>query len=306
MKYSAKFNRNFRHIKDIDEVILPYNAEGGDLAIFIPETFNKSQRIIVSLPTNEDVILAGIPSIQKLRNDGWNITIRLSRWAYEHTNIPTDIPFFFEEYPCNFEEVYADAESGVSDIYITESLGFCMKAVKAIKERYEVQIRAIPNIAQCSPTARTLISPMKKFWIRPEDTELYEGYIDIFELAGGVDDSRLSVVYEIYKQQQWMGNLNDLIMDFGNENTTDLIPNTGMNPHFAEMRLDCGKKCLTDSCNLCNEIGQLAREFNTVGIEVIKKRKVEQKTEEEKKAILERIRRTDNGSGTTEETVLPK
>lgn len=304
MKYSAKFNRNFRHIKDIDEVILPYNAEGGDLAIFVPETFNKSQRIIVSLPTNENVILAGIPGIQKLRNDGWNIAIRLSRWAYEHTDIPTDIPFFFEEYPRNLEEIYADAESGVSDIYITESLGFCMKAVKAIKERYEVQIRVIPNIAQCSPTARTLISPMKKFWIRPEDTELYEGYIDVFELAGGIDDSRLSVVYEIYKQQQWMGNLNDLILDFGED--TEVYPNLGMSPHFAEMRFNCGKGCLVGSCNLCDELGHLAQSFSSVGIEIVKKRKVEPKTEEQKQEIIDRLRRAEDGSGPDEETVHPE
>ena len=306
MKYSVRYTRDFRHLKTIDEIILPY-AGDADLCSFIEETFNKSQRIVVELAGSANLDSIN-PIIRKMIKDGWNIVIKISILDFKEINpiILQDIPYFFYEYPRNIEEVYDQAMHGASDVYITEFLGFCMKQLKSIKDKFGVQFRVIPNIAQCAPTARTYMSPLQKFWIRPEDTEIYEGYIDIFEIAGGEDNSRLSVVYEIYKQQQWLGNLNDLIMDFGDENTTDLIPNTGMNPHFAEMRLDCVKKCLTGSCNLCNEMGQLAREFNTVGIEVIKKRKVEQKTEEEKKAILERIRRADNGSGTTEETVLPE
>jgi len=303
MKYSAKFNRNFRHLKDIDEVILPFKAEGGDLAIFIPDTFNKSQRIVIKM-TGEDVIMAAVPSIEKLRHDGWNIAMKISFSDYEHLYLPLGVPYFFMEYPRNLEEVYTQAECGVSDIYITESLGFCMKAIKSIKEYYNVQIRVIPNIAQCTPAARNIISPMQKFFIRPEDTEMYEGYIDVFELAGGADNTRLSVVYDIYKQQQWMGNLNDLILDFGEDAET--YPNLGMSPHFAEMRFNCGKNCLLHSCNLCDELGHLAQSFSSVGIEIVKRRKVEPKTEEQKQEIMDRLRRAEDGSGSDKEIVHPE
>ena len=304
MKYSVPYNRNFRYLKEVNEVILPYEAEGGDLVSFIGDTFNKSQRIVIALAGGATLDLA-VPSARKLIKDGWNIAIKMSLANYvdEDVEVLQGIPFFFYEYPTNIEEVYAQAVRGVSDIYIVESLGFCMKQLKPIKDKFRVQFRAVPNIAQCSPTARTFMPFEQKFWIRPEDTEIYEGYIDIFELNGGVDGSRLSVVYEIYRQQQWLGNLNDIILDSEGAVT---IPNMGMNPHFAEMRFNCGKGCLTGSCNLCIEMCHLAQSFSSVGIEIIKKRKVEKKSEEEKKAIIERLRRTENGSGTTEETVLPE
>jgi hypothetical protein len=92
-------------------------------------------------------------------------------------------------------------------------------------------------------------------------------------------------------------------VDFGQEH---IVPNTGMNPHFAEMRLNCGKACLYSSCNLCNEMGNLAQKFSEVGIEVIKPRKKPERTEEEKQVILDRLKGEKHGPGSDEETLLPK
>lgn len=301
MKYCVTYNSRFRHLQEVDEIILPYSAVDGSnhegLISFIEHTFNKSQKIIIQ-PQDSYKLDKAVPAIKLLIHNGWNMAVKVN--FGEKEDLDEDLPVLFNEYPRNMEEAQAQAVAGASDIYITESLGFRLKDLQRLKELFNVQLRVIPNIAQCCPTARNYMNPMQKFFVRPEDTEIYEEYIDVFELMGGQDNTRLSVVYEIYKEQQWLGNLNDVILDFGD---TIVVPNTGMNPHFASMRLNCGKACLYTSCRLCQQMGQLAQSFNEVGIEVIKPRKKPERTEEEKKAILDRLGDI-NGSRINEETML--
>jgi hypothetical protein len=304
MKFSVEYNAKFRYLKEVDEIILPYSGKN-NIVPFIEETFDPKQRIIIQAQLDYDWIKESLfTQIKMLIHDGWNIALQIFRIddVIEAAK-EQEIPFFFMEYPRTMEEVYGFAKMGVTDIYIIEELGFRMKDLQGIKDKFGVQFRVRPNIAQCAPEAREIIDPMKKFFVRPEDIEIYEPYIDICELYGGENNSRLSVVYEIYKQEQWLGNLNDLIVDFGQEH---IVPNTGMNPHFAEMRLNCGKACLYSSCNLCNEMGNLAQKFSEVGIEVIKPRKKPERTEEEKQVILDRLKGENYGSGSDKETLLPK
>ena len=306
ISFAIKYNSRFRYIKEVDEIIIPYTAKATETELidFIEKTFNKNQKLIVEIEnSNLEKI---IPSIRFLRANGWNIFLLISYDRNFIKNI-NDIPFFFKEFPKTIEEVVSFILAGASEIYITENLGFRMKDLKQIKDKFGIKFRTFPNIAQCSHYAKAWISSMQKFFIRPEDIEIYASYIDTFEILGGIDNSRLSVAYEIYKQEQWLGNLNDLILDFnsGNENSP-IVPNTGMNPHFAEMRLNCGKACLYSSCNLCNEMGNLAQKFSEVGIEVIKPRKKPERTEEEKQVILDRLKGENYGSGSDEETVHPK
>lgn len=284
MKYCVQYNSRFRHLKEIDEVILPYEGKGDNLVEFVNETFNKSQRIIIDVAGSVNLNKI-VPSIRLLISQGWNTVILTDFEAELKEDIP-DIPFFFKVFPHSLEEVTACAVSGATDVYIVEELGFRLADLKKIKEKFNIKYRVFPNIAQSSKLAKNFIPSISKFWIRPEDTPLYEDYIDVFEILGGEDNSRLSVIYEIYKQEQWLGNLNNIILDFKD----DEIPNTGMNPHFAEMRINCGKRCMYSACNLCPQMGLLANGFNEVGLEVIKPRKKSERTEEEKQAILDRLK----------------
>ena len=128
---------------------------------------------------------------------------------------------------------------------------------------------------------------MERFWIRPEDTELYEPYVDIFEILPGQNDtSRLSVIYEIYRDRQWLGNLNDIILDF----SSPIVNNRGVNPHFGEMRLNCGKKCVVGQCNLCPQMADLANSFVEVGLEIIKKKYKPEITKEQKQKAMDKLK----------------
>ena len=153
-----------------------------------------------------------VPSIRLLISQGWNMVMLTDFKGELKEDIP-DIPFFFKVFPHSLEEVTACAVSGATDVYIVEELGFRLADLKKIKDIYKINYRVFPNIAQCSKLAKGFIPSMSKFWIRPEDTSIYENYIDVFEILGGEDNSRLSVVYEIYKQEQWLGDLNTIILD---------------------------------------------------------------------------------------------
>ena len=297
MRYCVNYNRTFRYLHEVDEIILDYKGSNTIMS-FIPELVkNKNQRIILNLDY-EIIIKDIIPYINKLIKDGYNIALKIYKDQYEDCK-DINIPFFFNAFCHTLEEIYMQCKQGVSDIYIVEELGFHIKDLQYFRQKYKVKFRIFPNIAQS--INNTFINTIECFFVRPEDTEIYEPYIDTFELLGGEDESRLSVIYEIYKGEQWLGDLGDLILDF-NERT----PNKGINPYFGEMRLNCGKKCLLNKCQICEQTSILAQKFNEVGIEIVKKRKIEPKTEEQKQEIMNRLRRAEDGSGSDEETVHPE
>ena len=310
MIYAINYARNFRYMNEVDEIILNYYSGTDTVIDFIPKLVkdNKQQRIILNiLNVKENKISAVIIYLTKLIHDGYNIAaIILDKPEIIKQFKEANIPFFFAKHASNLETVYAMAQQGVSDIYIVEELGFRVKDLQYIRTHFNVKLRVFPNIAQSAKNQ--VINGMERFWIRPEDTELYEPYIDVFELLSGEDTSRLSVVYEIYRQRQWLGKLNDLILDF----QEPIVENTGMNPHFGEMRLNCGKKCYQNKCNICQQISVLSDAFVTAGLEIIKKRynPTEELTDEEKKAKIKEIfnsikkqEEKDNGSGFNEEAL---
>ena len=131
-----------------------------------------------------------------------------------------------------------------------------------------IKIRVYPNVAQNNGYGlSTVIPDIKKFFIRPEDVEIYEKYVDIFEIWGAPE--KTSVLYEIYKQQQWLGSLKDIITGFVED-----VPNTGFMKQFALCRLNCGKKCFKGiKCNMCNLMKNISKEMTEDGFMLQTERK---------------------------------
>jgi hypothetical protein len=151
-----------------------------------------------------------------------------------------------------------------------------------------MKFRVFPDIAQVPKGSEKYINPLAKFFIRPEDVSLYEDYVDLFEIYHQGD--RTSVVYEIYKQEQWLGNLNQIILGLKCD-----IMNTSIAPHFGKCRLNCNKMCYIDKCHICPEIEKLAYAFDDAKLEIVKKRKTvaDNMTEEEKNNILTNFNKKD-------------
>lgn len=81
----------------------------------------------------------------------------------------------------------------VTDVFITEQLGFEVDKVAEIVHSKDVQVRAFPNVAQVQYEN---LDDIYKFWIRPEDVELYEDYIDVLEFFG--EPEKQKIYYDIY------------------------------------------------------------------------------------------------------------
>lgn len=169
------------------------------------------------------------------------------------------------DYPCSdWETANEFIKMGVSEIIIDGSLGFDMQSIGRFKEKHNVKIRVCPSksnsiILKDYPNADS-------FFIRPEDTDLYEGYIDIFDFTlDTTDRDRQLTLYKIYLKKECIHNLSALISTFNIED----INNKMIQDTFAKTRFNCRHVCATPfgSCHFCE------RYFHVLatGIEFLKK-----------------------------------
>lgn len=277
MKYAITYSKTFRYMKDVDEIIL-YWSDEDDIVDFVTEKFEQKQRIIVDFEDyGEEDLEEAIPVLIKLKEAHPNFSIKIDIPTHEDyidTLKEEGIPFFISTFCDNWDTVYAYVKLGVSDIYIFGALCFELKNIKHFCEFYKVKVRVLPNIAQSSEEDfPDMIPDICKFFIRPEDISTYEEFVDICELWCPLESQ--SVLYEIYKNEQWLGNLNDIISYFHIR-----VPNTGIMPYFAKARINCKKKCLKGKkCQICESALTLAQMMLEDGVEVITQRKTAADTE---------------------------
>lgn len=150
-----------------------------------------------------------------------------------------------------FYELNALKNLGVCYVRLAPPAFFKMDKVKELK----VAVRGVPNIAYDAymPQPNGIFGS----WIRPEDLDLYENYIDIIEFED-CDLAKERALYRIYKEDKaWPGELNMLISNFNYPGLNRLIPPTIL----TQRRLICGQKCQEGSaCRLCENYIKLAQE----------------------------------------------
>ena len=161
-----------------------------------------------------------------------------------------DIPFFFDSFAKDWDMVLGLLSIGVSDIYISGQIGFCLHLLKDILENEEmedVQIRAVCNAAQASFLYKEQDN-FKAFFIRPEDVEFYGQYIDVLEFNNF--SKSINTTYEIYKRGTWDADLEILI-----DRLNISVDNRNLVQPAMQERATCQRKCLTGerSCHICDE-----------------------------------------------------
>lgn len=265
MKYCVEYAKNFRYNDIIDEVIFNYNNYKNNLLEKIKEQeWKDTQRVIVRIGYNEliEEILPLLRMCKKIHN---NFTVLIDgdikNKSLEKELKKNNISFFYGNYVKTIDEVYGLIQIGVSDIYITESLAFNLAEVSPYCKSKGVNIRIIPNIAQYTVGYKCEIPDPYKFFVRPEDIEYYEPLVDVFEFIASED--RLSVLYEIYRNHLWSGDLSQLIVGFN-----EPFYNTGLVPLFGERRIKCRQKCMQEKCNLCQQMKELSDKIHNYNLEV--------------------------------------
>lgn len=255
MKYCLKWNNRCINLKNADEISIRYIEDKG-LLDFMKKYADK--RIIIRLESSA----FGDSEINKL------IAIKKQFPEYQFTvAIPDNslslalklkcdnIPFYFLKPVQDWETLnnyIINLE--VSDIDLSGALAFELPKVKRFLEKVNSKtlIRITPNIINSiSPNC----NPLQKFFIRPDDIDIYAPYIDILEFEG---IEHQDTFYKIYvKEKLFIGKLNQVIYNF-----PLAIDNMGLISYFGERRLNCGRQCLWGGrCRTCENLTSLSEKM---------------------------------------------
>ena len=292
MKYCVNYYKDFRYNDIIDEIVISYATYRDSLVDRLQEqNWKEEQRIIIDLQLGGDI--NSIPILKMCMKIHSNFAVRLD--IIQEDLIPelkdAGIPFFFTNYTDTPDEIYGMIHRGVCDVYVTESLGFSLEKISPYCKEKGVNVRIIPNIAQYKRHFRKDIPDPYKFFVRPEDVKLYDKYADVFEIIA--EDSRLSIIYEIYRNEHWDGDLKQLIAGFD-----ESFYNKGIVDYFGKERLICNQRCMQEKCTLCKQIKDLADRFKDNKLEIKTPKNKEWKNEtrsyQEAMRIVEDANSNDN------------
>lgn len=158
------------------------------------------------------------------------------------------IKYFYAIPVKTFDELKALVDCGCCDVKIDAPLTHMLDKL----DNYDITLRMCPNIAYYAHIPRK--DGVIGSWVRPEDVELYEEYIDVFEFED-CDIKKEETLYRVYAEQKnWPSDLNMLITNLDYSAMGKLVL-----PEFATARTFCEQKCLKGlHCNLCYEFLNLA------------------------------------------------
>lgn len=256
MKYCVQFYRDFRHFNEVSEIILKYGTRTPGLVEAV-QKYDVTQRVIVDLCLcDEEDFLASTEIFMKACEVHPNIAFRAMPDQFPQLRAYCEAwnrNFFYATHATTEEIIKAYIADGVSDIYLTDDLGF---SFNKLHSKYNVNFRLFLNVAQV-PNERSKEPNFNGFFIRPDDVHLYDYDNVIFEFFGPLD--RQSVLYEIYSKGKWLGDLNDLILGLNLH-----IDNRTITPGFGQARQICQHKC--GECSICDTTAHVAEMLKENGV----------------------------------------
>ena len=260
MKYCINYSNKSHIIDKVDEILIRYDKNKilELFTQFIPAHLN--QRVIVQLieEDNIDTIVNNLKKIISIYNENKDIKFDIQLPFYNQKFIEelkdTNLKYFFKAAANSWDKFTGLISQNVSDIYITDELAFELDKVAEIAHKNNIKVRIYPNIAQ---SRWDKLSDILKFFIRPEDIEMYEPYVDVCEFYGD-KAQQIDTYYKIYQEdKKWFGDLQEIIIGLDSK-----IDSRYIIPRFAEKRIKCGKDCLKGGkCEMCKRILDLSEQL---------------------------------------------
>lgn len=296
--FCLNFKRGRKYLDVVDEIIIKYHPSENLLNFLIQ---HRDQRVILDIEDKKNFFdTYGVETLAAIKinvdnPDNW--VLRLPKILDNDMSLDkdeidrlrkTNLPFFFNEYIDRWDILEGYLNLGVTDVYIVNELGFELDKVSNVAHEHNTKVRVFPNIAQSS---WFLTPDLKKFFIRPEDIEDYEKYVDVFEIFEAQEPIIAETLYKAYAiDKQWYGKLEEIIGDFHTN-----LDGRFLHPRWVGRRVKCGKKCLKGSmCDMCNTIAGLGESLEKAGIVVSKPRpEREEMSEEEKLALIKKYESGD-------------
>lgn len=260
MKYCINYSNKSHIIDKVDEILIRYDKNKilELFTQFIPAHLN--QRVIVQLmeENNIDTIVNNLKKIISIYNENKDIKFDIQLPFYNQKFMEelkdTNLKYFFKAAANSWDKFTGLISQNVSDIYITDELAFELDKVAEIAHKNNIKVRIYPNIAQ---SRWDKLSDILKFFIRPEDIEMYEPYVDVCEFYGD-KAQQIDTYYKIYQEdKKWFGDLQEIIIGLDSK-----IDSRYIIPRFAEKRIKCGKDCLKGGkCEMCKRILDLSEQL---------------------------------------------
>lgn len=260
MKYCINYSNKSHIIDKVDEILIRYDKNKilELFTQFIPAHLN--QRVIVQLieEDNIDTIVNNLKKIISIYNENKDIKFDIQLPFYNQKFIEelkdTNLKYFFKAAANSWDKFTGLISQNVSDIYITDELAFELDKVAEIAHKNNIKVRIYPNVAQ---SRWDKLSDILKFFIRPEDIEMYEPYVDVCEFYGD-KAQQIDTYYKIYQEdKKWFGDLQEIIIGLDSK-----IDSRYIIPRFAEKRIKCGKDCLKGGkCEMCKRILDLSEQL---------------------------------------------
>ena len=260
MKYCINYSNKSHIIDKVDEILIRYDKNKilELFTQFIPAHLN--QRVIVQLieENNIDTIVNNLKKIISIYNENKDIKFDIQLPFYNQKFMEelkdTNLKYFFKAAANSWDKFTGLISQNVSDIYITDELAFELDKVAEIAHKNNIKVRIYPNVAQ---SRWDKLSDILKFFIRPEDIEMYEPYVDVCEFYGD-KAQQIDTYYKIYQEdKKWFGDLQEIIIGLDSK-----IDSRYIIPRFAEKRIKCGKDCLKGGkCEMCKHILDLSEQL---------------------------------------------
>lgn len=279
MKYCINYSNKSHIIDKVDEILIRYDKNKilELFTQFIPAHLN--QRVIVQLieENNIDTIVNNLKKIISIYNENKDIKFDIQLPFYNQKFMEelkdTNLKYFFKAAANSWDKFTGLISQNVSDIYITDELAFELDKVAEIAHKNNIKVRIYPNVAQ---SRWDKLSDILKFFIRPEDIEMYEPYVDVCEFYGD-KAQQIDTYYKIYQEdKKWFGDLQEIIIGLDSK-----IDSRYIIPRFAEKRIKCGKDCLKGGkCEMCKRILDLSEQLENAHLIV----QIDKEKEEDKNA----------------------
>lgn len=268
MRYNINYipdpNQNFKYLNEVDEITIRYNYKDTSLLDFL--LLHKEQRVNIYITDAEKF----------LSNDSIELFVHIKE-KYPKLNFvlffsesekdlleevqKKGLKYFFTNYVNNWDNLHHIASLKPTDVYVVEALCFELEAVSKFLHSHGIDVRCFANVAQSSAESTPAL---KHFFIRPEDVDFYEPYIDCIDFFGhDLKDHQINTYYKIYKyDKEWYGQLKEIIIGLKSD-----IDSRFIIPAFPKHRLNCGKRCLKGRrCRICETIEETAATLEKKGV----------------------------------------
>lgn len=245
MRYSMSSRQQPEYLQKCDEIKVLWNDR--DIIFDLVEKYpDKTINLCKYMIHDDNIDWSEINTYKKLTQNNFLFGVSLIQDMREC--IKNEINFYYLKTLTTFDEVRAMQNLGANTVIIGGPIFFQMNSLQKIN----INKRVIANCAIVDELPRE--DGVVGAWIRPEDVETYEPYIDVIEFQR-VNQEQERALFRIYAEQhKWPGDTGMIINNLNHLGVNRMIP-----PEFAEKRLNCGQKCMEhNNCHLCWRLLDLA------------------------------------------------